>query len=59
MNYSLLELGVRVWLVKTVVSGFNFFFLSARVPKGLDWVCWGYRTRSERRMQKMQLSTVA
>lgn len=27
MNTSLLKLGVRVWLIETIVSGFNFFVL--------------------------------
>lgn len=37
MNTTLLKLGVRVWLMETLVSGFNFFVLMGLIYKPI----WG------------------
>ncbi len=37
MNTALLKLGVRVWLIETIVSGFNFFILMGLIYAPL----WG------------------
>jgi hypothetical protein len=37
MNTALLKLGVRVWLIETIVSGFNFFVLMGLIYEPI----WG------------------